>query len=447
MHEVGADHPLTYRQTLVAQVFDLLQAGESIAIIGSASMGKSRLVQFLLRSDVLEHYLGDEAKTSWLVLADCNRLAEVSAWGLHELLLTALTETVPNDFSLELRHWLNDLRREAISCSSPLLAKRHLELATRVLTYQYGLRLCFMLDEFDLAYRSLPANALVGLRALRDACRYSICYAVVMRDHPARLREPSDHEGFYELLSRSVFGLGPYTLADAQLVLNQLASRHRYVLVPELEQTILWLSGGHPGLIVGLYDILMHATSPTMVGNSPDWALGHSHILEECAKLWKGLALDEQLAMSHIGQGIGIALEIRELLLLKGLLKWNREKELVIFSPIVDRYVATHGDVDARCLWIDETAAVVWVERRRIADLSPLEYSLLRFLYRQLGKVCSRDEITTELYPDEHDDGTDARIDSLVSHLRKAIEPSPTHPRYLLTVRGRGFKLVDRPSS
>jgi two-component system response regulator RegX3 len=37
----------------------------------------------------------------------------------------------------------------------------------------------------------------------------------------------------------------------------------------------------------------------------------------------------------------------------------------------------------------------------------------------------------------------DTRIEKLVSRLRAKIEPDPSTPRYIVTVRGRGYKLVN----
>ena len=45
-----------------------------------------------------------------------------------------------------------------------------------------------------------------------------------------------------------------------------------------------------------------------------------------------------------------------------------------------------------------------------------------------------------EDYIDEVDD---ARIEKLVSRLRQKLEPDAANPHYLITVRGRGYKLVE----
>jgi two-component system response regulator RegX3 len=44
-----------------------------------------------------------------------------------------------------------------------------------------------------------------------------------------------------------------------------------------------------------------------------------------------------------------------------------------------------------------------------------------------------------EDYIDQVDD---ARIDKLLSRLRAKVEPDSGNPRYLITVRGRGYRLV-----
>src|SRR5437867_12702392 len=150
MPERGPAHPLSCRQDVVAPRFQAIGTRDSCAIVGPCSMGKSRLVHFILRPDVQQHYLGDQAPATLLVLADCNRLAEVSEWGLYELLLTALVEasgTCPE--ASPLRVEFNALRRDAVTRRGPILGRRHVELAVHMLCQEGGLRAGFVVDEFD----------------------------------------------------------------------------------------------------------------------------------------------------------------------------------------------------------------------------------------------------------------------------------------------------------
>lgn len=446
-------HPVSYRREVCLTLFRLLHTGESLAVVGLASVGKSSLTRFLLRPDVQQHYLGDAADRTWLVLVDGHRLAEVSEWGLYELMLTSLVEDAGGRLDGEARGWLNGLRREVITANSALLARRHVELAMRVLCREHGLRLCLIFDEFDQLYRTLPAPALTNLRALRDMGkheeRYSVCYTLMLRDHPARLRAPADVEGFYELFSRSVIGLKPYGEEDARRVIAQIAARRGRFPTAEQEEEMLRLSGGHPGLLVALSDVLVNGHARPENADPVEWALQQPQVAEECRKLWEGLAEDERWALSRLANSIAASYTLRELLTLKGLIRPVERDVVEFFSPVFRQYVLSQGVLSERELWLDEGATVVWVEGRPIQGLSPLEFKLLRYLYRRLGQVCTREEIMDHLYVGEMRDpgqtGGGNRVDTLVRRLRRAIEPEPDRPRYLLTARGHGYKLVDRP--
>ena len=51
--------------------------------------------------------------------------------------------------------------------------------------------------------------------------------------------------------------------------------------------------------------------------------------------------------------------------------------------------------------------------------------------------------IVTNVWGENYLDSVDdARIEKLVSRLRSKLEPDVAEPRYLTTLRGRGYKLV-----
>jgi DNA-binding winged helix-turn-helix (wHTH) protein len=442
MYEIGPEHPLTYRQEVVAPLFRHLQARDSCAVAGPSSMGKSRLIQFIQRPDVCRHYLAEQAEAVVFALADCNRLAEVSEWGFYELLLTALIEASgQHPAAAELRDMLNSLRAEAIRGRDALLARRQAELAAQILCREQNLTVCLLLDEFDEAYRRLPAAALANLRALRDANKYRLCYLLMLRETPARLRPPDECEGLYELFSRAVLGLGPYTAADAGRIVEQLAARKRQCVPPELCARIVALSGGHPGLMIALFEAL--AGRPERAeADWPGWGAGLPAAAEECRKLWRGLADDERMALSRIVQGLPIADDVRDVLRLKGLIRADNRAERC-FSPLFARHIQMQESVSADVLMIDEAAGVVELGGRAI-KLTSHEFDVLALLYRHKGDICSRDQILAYVYPKEtrHNKGlSDDRVDTLIKRIREKIEPVRAHPRYVITVRGKGYKL------
>ncbi|RME47252.1 MAG: winged helix family transcriptional regulator, partial [Chloroflexi bacterium] len=66
-------------------------------------------------------------------------------------------------------------------------------------------------------------------------------------------------------------------------------------------------------------------------------------------------------------------------------------------------------------------------------------------LYSRLDEVVDKYDIVEGVWGTEYiDEVDDGRIERLVSRLRAKIEPEPSEPRYIQTVRGRGYRLVAR---
>jgi len=75
----------------------------------------------------------------------------------------------------------------------------------------------------------------------------------------------------------------------------------------------------------------------------------------------------------------------------------------------------------------------------RPVELSPKEYSLLFYLLDHAGRALSRDQIMDGVW------GYDARvssrsIDRFITNLRKKIEPDPSRPTHIETIREFGYR-------
>jgi DNA-binding response OmpR family regulator len=79
-------------------------------------------------------------------------------------------------------------------------------------------------------------------------------------------------------------------------------------------------------------------------------------------------------------------------------------------------------------------------KREQALTLTPLEYNLLSFLLTNHGQTFSRDALLEKVWG--YDYAGDTRtVDVHVRSLREKIEDEPSAPRYLLTVRGVGYRL------
>lgn len=82
----------------------------------------------------------------------------------------------------------------------------------------------------------------------------------------------------------------------------------------------------------------------------------------------------------------------------------------------------------------------VQVGRDRVANLSPAEYQLLNFFVENPEAVFSREEIHSELFG-QSSSHTFQAIDVTIFRVRKKIEVDYRRPKFLKTIRNRGYVL------
>jgi DNA-binding response OmpR family regulator len=105
---------------------------------------------------------------------------------------------------------------------------------------------------------------------------------------------------------------------------------------------------------------------------------------------------------------------------------------------------ATPADiVRAGELQIDVPRMTVSVAGRVVQpELTASEFALLLALARQPGRVFTRTQLLDALRGEAFE-AYERAIDAHVKNIRRKIEPDPREPRYLLTVFGVGYRVVD----
>ena len=438
-------YSLSYRAAETRQVMDWVRAGQCGCVVGLRGAGKSNFVRFLLRADVQQSYLGQDQAHFAFVLVNLLSLTERSEWGVYEMMLNNLLEQLcPPDIADEIILETRTLHQETMRTRDVLSAQRAVERCMALLCQQPTRRFVFLFDEFDAVFRELPASLFRCLRAMRDAHKGQVSYLVVATHDLAGLRDDlggeTDH--FYRLVTRNPCWLGPYSEADARLMIDGLASRRSLELGEEDTKRVLQLSGGHAGLLKAILSLLWNEKNSVVL--TPTLAKDAA-IVRECRRVWGGLSDSEQAALRAFSNGERPGQRMLDSLAARGLLQGKGNAQ-TIFSPLLTSFAREQAAHPRTGTHIDRSLGIAQIEGRRIGNLTELEFELLCYLYEHRGRICTKNDLIECVYRQQYNFGKDGLSDemlqALVSRLRKKIETEPGRPRYIATARGEGYRFV-----
>jgi DNA-binding winged helix-turn-helix (wHTH) protein len=431
-------HKLPF-EALRKQLLKHLADGHCVGIKGLSNSGKSLLMRALAEPASASEYKKLAGKEGYLVYIDCNRAVAISAQAFYEVVLRSILEALAEKISSNVINKLREYHQTITEADTAFSASLSFNLALSELCEQIEGRLCLLFDEFGEIYAALDERALLNLRALRDRFREHLAYASATWRSLPEIRGADVEDEFAELFSRFTY---PMPLLVGEEAADFLSSLKSAPLEDVLKKEAMLLAGGHPGMLVGIAQVLTHLPE--------EWKKQPAGFVRlepqpkaECMKLWDQLSPDERAALIALvlDPKAGLPQQQNRHLHNLGIL---REGE--IFSPIFSDFVGRKGrgsDIDSEGVYLDTDSGDVWVDGVRVPVLTDLEYRLLELLYERRDKITDKYQIVTAVWGEEYLGSVDdARVEKLISRLRGKIEPDPANPRYLITRRGRGYKLL-----
>jgi len=123
-------------------------------------------------------------------------------------------------------------------------------------------------------------------------------------------------------------------------------------------------------------------------------------------------------------------------------------REMIARVRAMLRRANNHADIESPAAYdkgglkIDFTTYEVFA-RGKVAKLTLKEFELLRFLVQNPNRVLSRDQLLDRVWGGETY-VTPRTVDVHIRRLRKAIEKDDSKPRWILTLRGVGYKFDEK---
>jgi hypothetical protein len=338
-------------------------------------------------------------------------------------------------------------------------------------------RVVFLMDEIDEPVGGIDGRVFLNLRALKDKHGACLSYITATNRRLTQVAADSDVSEFGELFAHHILYISPLSPQEIADFAARFAAAEDVTFSDEDLAFIRAWSGGHPGLLEGTCRVLGLLTGRPARDRSQDWIIHRRaaeilvqdlNIQAECRKIWSDLTPGEQEALLHIElHHAGDQADEQEVVpemdsvVAKHLVAEShvvngaepqtlggvaQDSERRIFARCFDEFVLRQrvarrpGQGGVR---LDPDSGEVWVQGAQVPTLTNLEYRLLLLLYGRLGKICSKYDVVEAVWGEDYiDEVDDARIEKLISRLRGKLEPDPNNPHYLLTVRGRGYKLV-----
>ena len=427
------------RETETRNLAQAAAEGRCASLVGMSNVGKSFVLRALARTET-------GAGVSAFVYVDCNRMVEFTEQGFYELVLRCLRSSLDSLAAALQQHY-----DDVVNPVSAFLAHLRFSQGISAACEQAGRRIVFLLDEFDEVMAGIDDRVLLHLRALRDTYPERLSYVTASGRRLSSLRRSHGSLEFAELFAQDTHFLAPLADRAAAALAGQWAAEDGLALTPADLPTLLAETGGHPGLLSAACRALSalrqeaqaigRAVSPAQVRERLD---GDPACQQECARLWQELEQEERSALLQPPPPDTEAPAWRALA--ERYVVRRSEQGCGPFCQIFAAYLHRQRiarQPDLRGVRVDVETGDVWVDGQRLGPLTGLEYRLLLLLYGRLDKIVDKYTVVEAVWGQEYiDEVDDARIEKLVSRLRSKIESNPAEPRYLLTVRGRGYRLV-----
>jgi hypothetical protein len=446
--------PDTLRHEDAAFILQRVADGDCSAVVGASNTGKSHLLRTLASKQVQHRSMSDLLTNYVFVYVDFNLMLEATEQGFYELILRCLLE--------ELTHLapdagflgpLRDSYRTLVTPPTPFQIS--LSFSEGLMTVCRGIscNLVLLFDEFDEPFEQIDGRAFLNLRALKDKYRQGLSFVTATNRRLSSIRRGRDVDEFVELFDPFTRFLGPLDRSDVEQIIAWVATQEGYTFDGQDRAFLYHHADGHMGLLMTICRALGEVTGKPVRDASQDWLI-HRQVREqldrdlnvqrECFKLWDDLTEEQQDAlMAVVGAEEDVDEGVLDSLRSRGLI---HEEEDLLFSPVFEAFVRRQRLTRRQRhegVRVDVESGSVWVDGRQTQTLTDLEYRLLLLLYGRLNQICDKYQIVEAVWGEDYiDQVDDARIDKLLSRLRTKIELDPRNPRYLITVRGRGYKLV-----
>jgi len=437
-----------YRYQEIAFVLEWVQAQESGIVVGIPGCGRATFLRHLAqRPDVVQNILATSQKQYYFVSVDLHDLPDHGLATLYRVILRSFYEARPYFDSTIWSERVAETYQKIEGEQDAFVVQSALRRLL-IECENENVQVIFIFNRFDRFLDNATLQMTLTLRALRDSFKNTLTYLLGIGQPIDYLKH---HDALHPLLhftDTQICWLKPLDNEYSRLMI-----RRRYRYQPPLdsddEQLVVQLSGGNPMLIRVLCNewlaLRAIAAKDDREGLKQllNKALELTSIDDRLRRLWVSFSSAEQALLTRVSryeQEVKLDDDlIGQLLLAKGICRVE-DGFLRIHGRLFRQYVLAQNPTKLGRIVLNKRKNEFYRGEKRL-DLSRMQEMMLRYLLEHATKRIDAMDIVVELWPEDVDvidaTSTTNRLHRLVSDLRRAIEPDPARPIYLITRKGR----------
>lgn len=426
-------YPENTREKEISKYLDFLKKGLSVQIIGLPGVGKNNLLRLLAYNINARYYhLKKYEKIMHFVYIDSAEAKNRPQIDLTKLILSSIAFSLGERNMVTESKRVNSLLQEGLSMNDEFLMFQYLKKAVDFLTIEKKLSVILLFDRFDTITPNLTENFFMNLKSLRDNSKYRFGVVFSLKRPLEETVDVNLISDFSDIISKNEI----YTELSDPIALKfrteYIEKAARSSLDKNLSNEIIKLTGGHAKLTKLAFEKVTSESEE--IDNLKEYLLKQPTIISALNELWDNFLPSEKLELKNK------AFSQNSYLIKTGLIN-NGD----ITIPLLEDFIEDKEIKDSEKLSYDDGKNEILKGNTPISQiLSSGEFKLLKYMLMNKDKILGKDELIKEVWSDQktQEGVTDQAFDQIIYRLRKKIEPDPSKPYFIQTIKGTGYKLV-----
>ena len=436
-------YPENTRFDEIEKIISFIREGNSCQIVSVAGVGRSNLLGLLAYNrNVRIRHLGLDQTNFHFVLLNFSEIMKKPLSEATKFIFLGLLDSLRERGMKKDYEKINKFFKESVEYNDGLVIFSGLKKTIDYLAIEKKLTVVFLFDRFEEYVPSLNTEFFTNLRILRNRAKYHFS-VIFSLDHPLEDEiEPLLFSDFFEYVAGRIIYLPVFDKAGLDFRISHLESVTGKKVDKKTVERIIELTGGHGRLTILCLETVFSLEKKITEENTQliDYFFTQRPIRSALFAIWYALTPSEQQFFID-NKNEPIYLE-------KIRLCFDGKITIPLFEEFIKQQIIPSDRFkkeQTEEIFYDENTGEIKKGEIVISDeLTSLEFKLLKFLIINKGKILAKEEIINFVWGEQKTTlgVTDQALDQLIFRLRKKIEGNPNRPKYILTIKGRGFRFL-----